>query len=467
MNTGESSATVTSGPPVLPQKSDWRFILIAIVSGLGGLLFGYDTGVVAGVVLFLHNVFHFGASMKGLFVAIALAAAAFGAAFAGVLSDAFGRRSVLMVTAILFAAGAMLAAIAWSVPILFLGRVMVGAAIGVSSMITPLYLSEITAAHWRGAIVTINQFYITVGIFVSYIADYLLSDTANGWRWMLGLGIIPGVILLIGMMILPESPRWLAGRDLITRAEAGLRFLRGKLDVSAELSVLRRDVVEGTRLAAPWSLLFEHKMRRPLIVGIGLAIFQQVTGINVVIYFAPSIFRAAGLSSTSVSILATVGIGAVNVIMTAVAMRLLDSSGRRRLLLWGLWGMLVSLVIIGVGFMVQLHGALAYIIVIMVAIFVAFFAIGLGPIFWLLISEIFPLAIRGRAMSVATVANWVSNMVVSGIFLNLLLAIGRGPTFLLYAGMTVLAILFTLWIVPETKGRTLEEIENNLDLADN
>jgi sugar porter (SP) family MFS transporter len=467
MNIGESSATATSGPPDLPQKSDWRFILIAIVSGLGGLLFGYDTGVVAGVVLFLHNVFHFGASMKGLFVAIALAAAAFGAAFAGVLSDAFGRRSVLMVTAILFTAGAMLAAIAWSVPILFLGRVMVGAAIGVSSMITPLYLSEITAAHWRGAIVTINQFYITVGIFVSYIVDYLLSGTANGWRWMLGLGIIPGVILLIGMLILPESPRWLAGRDLITRAEAGLRFLRGKLDVSAELSVLRRDVVEGTRLAAPWSLLFEHKMRRPLIVGIGLAIFQQVTGINVVIYFAPSIFRAAGLSSTSVSILATVGIGAVNVIMTAVAMRLLDSSGRRRLLLWGLWGMLVSLVIIGVGFMVQLHGALAYIIVIMVAIFVAFFAIGLGPIFWLLISEIFPLAIRGRAMSIATVANWVSNMVVSGIFLNLLLAIGRGPTFLLYAGMTVLAILFTLWIVPETKGRTLEEIENNLDLTDN
>ncbi|WP_414040009.1 sugar porter family MFS transporter [Acidithiobacillus sp. M4-SHS-6] len=465
MNTGESSATAASASD-LPQKRDWRFILIAIVSGLGGLLFGYDTGVVAGVVLFLPNVFHFGASMNGLFVAIALAAAAFGAAFAGALSDAFGRRSVLMVTAVLFVAGAMLAAIAWSVPILFLGRAMVGAAIGVSSMITPLYLSEIAAAHWRGAIVTINQFYITVGIFVSYIADYLLSGFTDGWRWMLGLGIIPGVILLIGMTILPESPRWLSGRGLVMRAEAALRFLRNQLDVSVELGALRRDVVEGTRLAAPWSLLFEHKMRRPLIVGIGLAIFQQITGINAVLYFAPSIFQAAGLSSTSVSILATVGIGAVNVVMTAVAMRLLDSSGRRRLLLWGLWGMLVSLAIIGVGFMVQLHGALAYVIVTMVAVFVAFFAIGLGPIFWLLISEIFPLAIRGRAMSIATVANWVSNMVITGIFLNLLLAIGRGPTFLLYAGMTVLAILFTLWIVPETKGRTLEEIENNLDVAD-
>ncbi len=172
--------------------------------------------------------------------------------------------------------------------------------------------------------------------------------------------------------------------------------------------------------------------------------------------------RDAGLSSASGSILATVGIGAVNVIMTGVAMRLLDTAGRRKMLLLGLYGMLTSLVFIGTGFLIQLHGPLTYIIVGMVAIFVAFFAIGLGPIFWLMISEIFPLAIRGRAMSIATVANWVSNMVISGIFLNLLLIIGRGPTFMFYAAMTVLAILFTLWIVPETKGKTLEQIEDSL-----
>ncbi|MCL4525955.1 MAG: MFS transporter, partial [Gammaproteobacteria bacterium] len=192
-------------------RKDWRFILIAIVAGLGGLLFGYDTGVVAGVLLFLNHVFHFDASMKGLFVAIALAAAAVGAAFAGALADAFGRRAVLIVAAVLFSAGAILASVAWTIPVLFLGRVMVGAAIGVSSMITPLYLSEITAAHWRGAIVTINQFYITVGIFLSYVVDYMLSGVTDGWRWMLAIGAIPGFILLGGMMILPESPRWLAG----------------------------------------------------------------------------------------------------------------------------------------------------------------------------------------------------------------------------------------------------------------
>ncbi|MBU2719499.1 sugar porter family MFS transporter, partial [Acidithiobacillus ferridurans] len=306
------------------------------------------------------------------------------------------------------------------------------------------------------------QFYITVGIFVSYLVDYMLSGVTDGWRWMLAIGAIPGFILLGGMMILPESPRWLAGRDLIEKAAAGLRFLRGRQDVSEELGDLRRDVVEGSHRAAPWSLLLKRKVRKPLIVGIGLAVFQQITGINVVIYFAPTIFQDAGLSSASASILATVGIGAVNVIMTSVAMRLLDTAGRRKMLLLGLYGMLVSLIFIGTGFMIQLHGALTYIIVGMVAIFVAFFAIGLGPIFWLMISEIFPLAIRGRAMSIATVANWVSNMVISGIFLDLLLMIGRGPTFIFYASMTVLAILFTLWIVPETKGKTLEQIEDSL-----
>ncbi|WP_369680948.1 sugar porter family MFS transporter [Acidithiobacillus thiooxidans] len=443
-------------------KKDWRFILIAIVAGLGGLLFGYDTGVVAGVLLFVNQVFHFDASMKGLFVAIALAAAAVGAAFAGALADAFGRRAVLIVAAVLFSAGAILSSVAGTIPILFLGRVMVGAAIGVSSMITPLYLSEITAAHWRGAIVTINQFYITVGIFVSYLVDYMLSGTPDGWRWMLGLGSVPGLILLGGMMVLPESPRWLAGRNFIEKATAGLRFLRGRQDVSEELGDLHRDIVEDSRRAAPWSLLLTRKVRKPLIIGVGLAVFQQITGINVVIYFAPTIFRDAGLSSASGSILATVGIGAVNVIMTGVAMRLLDTAGRRKMLLLGLYGMLISLVFIGTGFLIQLHGPLTYIIVGMVAIFVAFFAIGLGPIFWLMISEIFPLAIRGRAMSIATVANWVSNMVISGIFLDLLLIIGRGPTFMFYAAMTVLAILFTLWIVPETKGKTLEQIEDSL-----
>ncbi|MHB8251177.1 MULTISPECIES: sugar porter family MFS transporter [Acidithiobacillus] len=446
-----------------PPKKDFRFLLMAIVAGLGGLLFGYDSGVVAGVLLFLRGTFHLSASMLGLFVAIALGAAAVGAAFAGVLSDTFGRRPVLIITAIMFILGALLAALSESVAMLFIGRIAEGAAIGVSSVLTPLYLAEIAATHWRGAIVTINQFYITFGIFLSYLVDYALSGTTGGWRWMLGLGAVPGVILLTGMLVLPESPRWLAGHNLLEKARVALRFLRGSLDVQAELDHLHKDVVEDGRRAAPWVRLLQKDVRKPLIIGVGLAIFQQITGINAVIYFAPTIFQDAGLSSASVSILATVGVGAVNVIMTLVSMRLMDSVGRRKLLLWGLCGMLTTLIIIGLGFTLNLHGTLSYLVVFMVAAFVGFFAIGLGPVFWLLISEIFPLAIRGRGASIATIANWVSNMIVSGIFLDLLLTIGRSSTFFLYAGMTVLAILFTLWVVPETKGVSLEDIESHID----
>lgn len=398
-----------------------QFTLIAVIAGLGGLLFGYDTGVISGALLFIRHVFHLGPTMQGVVVAIALAAAAVGAAFAGSLSDSFGRRIILLITALIFIVGALVSAVAWSVAILLLGRVLVGAAIGVASMLTPMYLSEISPPEKRGAIVTINQFYITLGIVVSYGVGFLLSHGGNGWRWMLGLGAVPGVVLFAGMLTLPESPRWLAGK--------------------------RR----------------EDAARRPLIVGIGLAIFQQVTGINTVIYFAPTIFLKAGLPSASVSILATAGVGVVNVVMTLVAMRLLDVAGRRKLLLWGLAGMLVTLVILSVSFMIGLHGILALVTVLSVAAYVAFFAIGLGPVFWLLIAEIFPLAVRGRGMSLATISNWTFNMLVSITFLDLVHGFGRGPTFLIYAAMTLATIVFTWFLVPETKGRSLEEIEAALE----
>ncbi|MCF3946549.1 sugar porter family MFS transporter [Acidiphilium sp. AL] len=440
-----------------------QFTLIAVIAGLGGLLFGYDTGVISGALLFIRHVFHLGPTMQGVVVAIALAAAAVGAAFAGSLSDSFGRRIILLITALIFIVGALVSAVAWSVAILLLGRVLVGAAIGVASMLTPMYLSEISPPEKRGAIVTINQFYITLGIVVSYGVGFLLSHGGNGWRWMLGLGAVPGVVLFAGMLTLPESPRWLAGKRREDAARRALIFLRGREDVTDELSALRQDIAREDRATAPWSVLFEKRARRPLIVGIGLAIFQQVTGINTVIYFAPTIFLKAGLPSASVSILATAGVGVVNVVMTLVAMRLLDVAGRRKLLLWGLAGMLVTLVILSVSFMIGLHGSLALVTVLSVAAYVAFFAIGLGPVFWLLIAEIFPLAVRGRGMSLATISNWTFNMLVSITFLDLVHGFGRGPTFLIYAAMTLATIVFTWFLVPETKGRSLEEIEAALE----
>ncbi len=445
-----------------PERSvkhrDWRFVLIAVIAGLGGLLFGYGTGVVAGVLLFLAHDFQLNGSMQGLFVAVALAGAAVGAAISGLLADRWGRRRILLATAALFVFGSLLAALADSVALLFLGRAFLGLAIGVASTVTPLYLAEITTPERRGAIVTINQLYISIGIFISYGVDLLFSDLGSGWRWMLGLGALPALILFVGMWILPESPRWLIRQGLIDRAKSALQYLRSTALVAEELESLQQGNA-NTEPMALRSLFNNRKLRRLMVIAVGLAIFQQITGINIVLYYAPKILQETGLSSPFMAILATGGIGLVNVLATIISMRFLDSLGRRKLLLWGLWGML-SLLALSLEFLTNLQGALgAALIVVTSAVFVAFFAMSLGPIFWLLISEIFPLAIRGRAMSLATVINWLANMLVAGVFLDLVGAIGRGATFLIYALMTFLAILFTLKLVPETKGLSLEEIE--------
>jgi sugar porter (SP) family MFS transporter len=281
---------------------------------------------------------------------------------------------------------------------------------------------------------------------------------------MLGLGAVPGAILATGMLVLPESPRWLAGHNRMPQAEAVLRRLRNTpAEVADELATLRTDLLrEGGRLV-PWSAMLAPRLRPALIIGIGLAMFQQITGINTVIYFAPQIFQAAGLSSASVSILATAGVGAVNVALTLVSIWLIDRAGRRALLLWSLGGMAATLLILAAGFAFGASGATGWLTVLSVAAYVAFFAVGLGPVFWLLIAEIFPLAVRGRAMSLATISNWGFNLLVTITFLGLIDLFGRVGTFLLYAVLTLIGLVFTAVLVPETKGRSLEEIEDALE----
>ena len=439
------------------------FYLISAVAALGGLLFGYDTGVISGALLFIRQVMTLSPTMQGIVVAIALAGAAIGAAVAGTLSDRVGRRRVILTAGLLFIAGAVISAIAQEVATLLIGRFLVGLAIGVASMLTPLYLAEISPASDRGAIVSLNQLCITAGILVSYLVGFALAGLSDGWRWMLALGAVPGIILSLGMLVLPESPRWLAGRNRIRDTETVLQRLRGTADISEELSTLRTDVAREGRQLAGASELLSPRLRLPLIIGIGLAMFQQITGINTVIYFAPTIFQSAGLSSAATSILATAGVGAVNVIMTIVSIRLIDRLGRRQLLFWSLGGMTVTLLVLAVAFYVGTSGQLAWIAVLSVAAYVGFFAIGLGPVFWLLIAEIFPLALRGRAMSLATVANWSFNLIVSATFLNLVGAVGSAGAFLIYAVLSIAALAFIDRMVPETKGRSLEQIEASLD----
>jgi MFS transporter, SP family, galactose:H+ symporter len=313
-------------------------------------------------------------------------------------------------------------------------------------------------------VTSLNQLCITLGILISYLVGYALASTPEGWRWMMGLGAVPGLVLGAGMLALPESPRWLAGHSRMAEAEAVLRRLRGtQADVATELAALRTDLQREDGKLVPWSALLAPRLRPALTVGIGLAMFQQITGINTVIYFAPQIFQAAGLSSASVSILATAGVGAVNVLLTLVSIRLIDRAGRRALLLWSLGGMAVTLFVLAGGFAFDTSGPLAWITVLSLAGYVAFFAVGLGPVFWLLIAEIFPLGVRGRAMSLATISNWGFNLLVTVTFLGLIDLCGRAGTFFVYAILTLVAFAFTMRLVPETKGRSLEEIEDALE----
>jgi MFS transporter, SP family, galactose:H+ symporter len=441
------------------------FYMIAGVAALGGLLFGYDTGVISGALLFIRQVMSLSATMQGIVVAIALLGAALGAAAAGYLSDRIGRRRVILGAGLLFVAGAVISAAANDLITLLVGRLFVGLAIGVASMLAPLYLAEISPAEDRGAIVSLNQLCITGGILVSYLVGFALAAAPGGWRWMLALGALPGIILAAGMLVLPESPRWLAGHGRLQDAENVLRRLRGTVDVAGEFGALRTDLAREGRLASAKELL-APRLRRPLVIGVGLAMFQQITGINTVIYFAPTIFQSAGLSSAATAILATAGVGAVNVIMTIVSIRLIDRLGRRQLLLWSLGGMALTLFVLSFAFYVGASGHLAWVAVVSVAIYVGFFAIGLGPVFWLLISEIFPLALRGRAMSLSTVAVWSFNLIVSATFLDLIGAIGSAATFIVYAVLSLVALVFVFIMVPETKGLSLEQIEDTLDAAE-
>jgi MFS transporter, SP family, galactose:H+ symporter len=436
-----------------------RFVyLAAAFAGLGGLLFGYDTGVISGAELFFKNDFSLSVFALEVIVSGVLAGAAAGALLGGRLADIFGRRTLLIITALIFAAGAVLCAAAPSAAILIVGRIIVGFGIGLSSSTVPVYISEVSPADARGWTVSLFQLAITIGILLAYVVDYAFA-TIQGWRWMFGIAVVPAAIFAFGMFFLPESPRWLAKRGHHDTARAILARIRDTQDVDAELQEIEHGLAHAEE-HGNWRDLLSARLRPALIVGIGLAVFQQVTGINTVIYYAPMIVQSAGISSASGAILTTAGIGIVNVLMTIVSMWLIDRIGRRPLLLTGIAGMIVTLGVLGWAFhSASPSGALSWIAVISIMVYVASFAISLGPIFWLLISEIYPLKVRSSTEGVAATFNWGSNLLVSLTFLTLLQMIGATRTFWLYGIFAIGAWLFSYYLVPETKGRTLEEIE--------
>ena len=448
---------VLAGPPTARGASSF-VSLVTATAALGGLLFGYDTGIISGALLFLKTEFGLSPNMQAVVTSAALGGAAAGATFGGFVADRFGRRSVMLVLATWFVAGSLVCAIAASVAVLIAGRVLLGICIGIVSFVAPLYIAEVAPAERRGALVSLNQLAITLGILASYAVGYAFADAAN-WRWMVGLGAVPGVILGLGMWGLPESPRWLMKRGRRPEARAILLRTRGDRDVDHELAEIQADLErEGTH--TNWTAVFAADMRRPLILGVGLAILQQTTGIGTVIYYAPTILRSAGFESAASAILATTGIGVVNVALTIVSLRLIDRVGRRPLLLSGLVGMAVSLGLFAAGFASGAESPwFKWVAVGSMTAYVGFFAIGLGPVFWLLIAEIFPLQIRGRAMGIASFTIWLFNIISALVFFQLLQSLGESGTFAGYAVLTLAGWIFVYRCMPETRGLSLELIE--------
>jgi sugar porter (SP) family MFS transporter len=453
-----SAAIKPAAPAAGPAKGINRFVYIAVgIAALGGLLFGYDTGVISGAILFVKSDFSLSPTMEEIVVSAVLVGAVVGAATGGAMTGRFGRRWMIIVAGIIFTLSAIATALAPTVGWLVGARVASGIGIGIASFISPMYIAELVPTKVRGSLVAVNMLAITTGIVVAYLVDYALS-ASHSWRIMFGLAALPSIGLVLGMWWLPDSPRWLISRSRIEEATKVLKRARTTADVSAEI----KDIQSSMAQQGEGGLggLFQPSLRMPMIVGLGLATFQQITGINTVIYYAPTIFKFAGISGAGPAILAGAGLTGVMWCFHILAIFLIDRVGRRPLLLTGVAGQIVGLAILGAAFQFpQLASVKSAVAIGGLVIYVACFAFGLGPIFWLLISEIYPLKNRGVAMSAVTVTNWAMNLLVAVTFLTLVSVLGHAGTFWLYGLVAIGAWIFFHRLVPETKGKSLEQIE--------
>jgi sugar porter (SP) family MFS transporter len=438
------------------------------VTFLAGLLFGYDQGVISGALPLLQADLDLSTLESEIVTSWVTLGALFGALVAGGMADRIGRRWSAVVAGVLFAAGAVIETAAPGAGVLTLGRVVTGLGVGFASVVAPLYAAEMAPKRLRGRFVSTYQFAITVGIFFAYLADDALTSS-DRWRLMFALAVIPGVALSVGFLIMPESARWLLKVGRRDEARESLVKVDGADVADAELATIEADLEAETKEGeATWGEVFRPGLRRALWVGVGLAAFQQITGINAIIYYANEIFAEAGFTTAEAQAKATLyAVGLVNVLATLIALAWVDRFGRRPLLLTGLVGMTVSLAAVGFSFATlstnpesetsTTVGGLVTVIALVV--FIASFAFSMGPVVWTLIAEIYPNRVRGRAISVATAVNWLCAFLVAQFFLSLVDAIGESTTFFLFAAMCVVTYVFVWRLVPETKGHSLEEIQ--------
>jgi sugar porter (SP) family MFS transporter len=448
-----------SGSEASAAQAKRNVTITAAIAGLAGLLFGYDTGIIAGALLTIEPEFSLNSLQSGMVVGAVPIGAVGGAWFASRGADRYGRRRLILISAGIFIAGALISAISPDALVLILSRVVIGFGIGAASAVAPVYISEVAPPELRGSLVTFFQLAVTIGILVAYLVGYAFTDAADGWRWMLGLGAVPALAMAIGIVRLPKSPRWLIMRGDDQGAREALARVRpaGAEAIDMEIGEIRSSMGAET---GSWKDLKRPAVKAALMVGIGLAILQQITGINTVIYYAPTIIQSTGIDSSSSAILASLGVGITNVIMTVVALRLLDRAGRRTLLFIGVSGMSASLFALGIAFISGVPETVSTVLAIAsLMAFVSSFAISLGPIFWLLNAEIYPLQVRSKAAAAGTMTNWFFNFLVSVTFLALIDLLTEVGAFWLYGGIGLVTLWFCWKFVPETKGKSLEQVD--------
>ncbi len=438
--------------------------LIGSIAAMAGLLFGFDTGVISGAQEFLFKTFEVGgASIRGFVVSAVPLGALMGAIVSGFFAKELGRRKSIIMTAILFSIGTLSAAFAPSLLSVVIGRLLMGLAIGISAMVVPMYLSEVSPARVRGTIIFLFQLAITLGLMGAFAINLTfaswIQDTATNWRWMFGIGIVPSVLLFLGMVfIMPNSPRWLMLKGRKEEARKVLQYLLGKVDVSSCMDEMEESLRhEGDK---NWKLLFRKPLLPLILMTFGLFVFQQLSGINAIMYYGPEVFASAGFGEKA-KFLAQLFMGLTNVIATVFGVWVIDKLGRRPLLFIGFTGMVICLGVLS--FCLGSNGAYATLSLASTLLYVVFFAISLGGVPYIMMSEVFPLKSRSTGMAIASCANWLFNMLVSFSFVILVDKMGgMENVFMLYGICTIVGLVFAWRYVPETKGRHLEDIEHNL-----